>query len=151
VLAFDSDMRSLKFVFVVLFISGLNILAGLIRMDKGEAGGIWHTLIASSVTCFLVIALIVAAAARIRALRRVFARCVVVPARVLSVQIEKSVSVKGAQSEDLRLTIEYIYAGARREASPQHEPPVSGLIGATPALLVDTANPNQVYLRDLYI
>lgn len=49
------------------------------------------------------------------------------------------------------MTTEYLYVDTGFETTMDFERALGALIGWTPALVVDSQNPRQVFVRDLYI
>jgi hypothetical protein len=149
VLAFDGPARS---PLVIVFFSLLYALwpAGVfvyLFITKGD----WRMLMGGIVAAFVgigsIVGCVLAMVGRLSSLHQTFARCVVVPGRVAAAVPQKD---RFDQTSVLQ-TIEYFYAGVRRQTTISYGTWETGLMGPTPEILVDTQDPGNVFIRDFYV
>jgi hypothetical protein len=150
VLTFDGSARSPVWVALfVLVYAGSNAVGTAVRLvldptarNFALAAVVWFITGAGLFAC------LVAAAARVRKLDRLFATCVVVPGHIVAGQHSYN---RQGRADYLYMAIEYAHAGTVRRANVGLDPSAFGLVGATPLLLADPEGHGQVFIRDLYV
>jgi hypothetical protein len=156
VLAFDDGSRTpilwapYVFIFMGLFAGGM--LSSF--ASRGDWGSLVGGIVASCIAIGAVVGCPLRVLARIRALRAVLARSVVAVGRI-SARSERYHS-------GIDVTVEYGYAGAWHSAVVYVGLDAYMLLGLkggeayalleqTPEILVDTANPDRILIKDLYV
>jgi hypothetical protein len=146
VLAFDRPASAvIPLACLVVVFGGSSVVIALLELAAG------HWQVAVKVLPGAVLGILGAIgcpfmlAGRLRELRRVLARCVVVPARVASA------TPVGGIPKSHALMIECWYEGVMRHHVLVYTSRECELLGWTPDLLVDTQDNNRVLLKDFYV
>jgi hypothetical protein len=153
-LAFDDGARLPVLLAAIPGCAAVTVaLGGLYRLVvERDAGGVAQLFAALGIAGLSVLAASIGAAVRVRALDRVFAGCVVVAGRTVSVVHSLYSDPRTGRTKDMQhLTLEYVLAGTPRQVRLSFEHPVGSMVGTAPVLLVDRARPDRVFVRDFYV
>jgi hypothetical protein len=150
VLAFDTGARNPAWgaLFVLVYAGG-NVLIGLGQLVSNPGiKSLLHVVVASLLTAGGLGGCLLAMAARVRKIDRLFATCVVVPGRIIAAEPRHD---RSGYAKYLGATIESRDPGAAGRFLVVLNPQVFGLVGEAPVILFDPRNPQEVFIRDLYV